>query len=127
MIPDLDPAQNRIGRLQVTEQLEIPLEHADGLDRGQVQDPGKKKDADGESDFPRQGRFGPPPYQGQCEGANGEDGYDDEGCAEIPGKLFSCKAGVFGGIEKLAAMLALYGGILDFFGTEGTGFHFRLI
>jgi hypothetical protein len=44
----------------------------------------------------------------------------------MPGQLFFCRARMFGGIQKLAAVFTLYGGVLDFFSAIEAVFHFQL-
>ena len=76
--------------------------------------------------FPRQGGFGTPPDHGQRQGADAAERDNNRGCSEIPGKLFFCKTRGFGTIQKLTTVLALYGGVLDFFSAKRAYFHFQL-
>jgi len=111
---------------QRIKQLEIFFNRVEGLDGDLVQEPTEQKDCNGDPDFPSQGGFGTPPDQGQRQRTDRGQSDNDKGGAEVPGELFTGKARGAGAFQKLAAMFTLYGGILDFFGAKGAGFHFQL-
>jgi hypothetical protein len=107
-------------------QIVILLESTDRFHRGLKQDPTENKDSYRESDLPCPRRLWTQPDQGQRQGAHTTDCDDNKGFLEIPGDLLLCKARVVGGIDKLAAVFALYRVVLNFFSAEGTLFHYHL-
>ena len=97
-----------------------------GFHRGLEEDPSENKDSYCESDLPCPRRLWTPPNQGQRQRPHTADCDDNKGFPKIPLNFLLCKARVVGGIQKLAAVLALYRFILNFFSAERTLFHCHL-
>jgi hypothetical protein len=109
--------------LQFVKELIIFPDRTDGCHRALVQDPAENKDPYGETDLPGPRHSRMPPDHGQRQRPHREDREDNKGCPEIPGDLFLCNARASGGFQKLAAVLALYRGVLNIFSAKGALFH----
>ena len=75
----------------------------------------KEKNAYGEPDLPCPRHFRMPPDHGERKRPHGEKRHYDNGFSEIPWKLFFCGARRSETVQKLAAVLALYRGVLYIF------------
>lgn len=95
----------------------------DGFYRCLQKHPTENEDSYCESDLPCRRRLWTEPNQRQCQRPNTADRDGNKGWSKIPFVLFLCKSGVVQGVDKLAAVSALYRFVLNFFSAKGTLFH----
>ena len=97
-----------------------------GFNCGLEQYPAKNKDSCCKSYLPNAGRLWTKPNQGQSQRPHTTDRKDNKRFSEVPWNLFLFEAWGVACNQKLTAVFTLYCVILNFFSTEGTGFHFYL-
>ncbi len=122
------PAHIRESRaLQTVKKLVILCYRSNGAQGQFIKYPAYRKDDDCEGNFPGSRGVGPPPDQRQCQRAYGAEDQDDEGGLKVPLALVFFASRAKRGVEKLAAVLALYGGILYLFSAIWALFHDEIL